>query len=163
MEHATRAMLDRMKLWLPSLRNASSRLSGGQRQAVAIAPSRLFRCASPDHGRADRGARAGGDREGRRADPRIASQGIGIILISHDIHDVFDLADRLAVMKNGRLVGTVVPDGGRVDEDQVLAMIIPPGRRLTGSGHEPPDEGVDATCPSLAAGARRQSRAHRQQ
>ena len=35
----------------------------------------------------------------------LASQGIGIFLISHDIHDVFDLADRLAVMKNGRLVG----------------------------------------------------------
>ena len=37
---------------------------------------------------------------------QLKKEGIGIFLISHDIHDVFDLADRVAVMKNGRLVGT---------------------------------------------------------
>ena len=76
-----------------------------------------------DHGRADRGARTRGDAKVGALIPRAgASQGIGIILISHDIHDVFDLADRLAVMKNGRLVG-VVPTAD-VTKDEVLAMII---------------------------------------
>ncbi len=37
---------------------------------------------------------------------QLKADGIGIFLISHDIHDVFDLADRLVVMKNGRVVGT---------------------------------------------------------
>ena len=36
---------------------------------------------------------------------QLKAQGIGIFLISHDIHDVFDLADRLTVMKNGQVVG----------------------------------------------------------
>jgi ABC-type sugar transport system ATPase subunit len=36
----------------------------------------------------------------------LKADGIGIFLISHDIHDVFDLADRICVMKNGRIVGT---------------------------------------------------------
>src|SRR6202050_2015423 len=50
------------------------------------------------------------------------SGGIGIFLISHDIHDVFDLADRICVMKNGRVVGTArVAD---VTKDEVLGMII---------------------------------------
>jgi D-xylose transport system ATP-binding protein len=60
---------------------------------------------------------------------QLKSEGIGIFLISHDIHDVFDLADRIAVMKNGQIVGT-----GRVGDltkDEVLGMIIlgkcPPG------------------------------------
>jgi D-xylose transport system ATP-binding protein len=56
-------------------------------------------------------------------------QGIGIFLISHDIHDVFDLADRVSVMKNGRLVGTARVED--VTKDEVLGMIIlgkcPPG------------------------------------
>lgn len=55
----------------------------------------------------------------------------GIFLISHDIHDVFDLADRVMVMKKGQVVGSAaVAD---VTEDEVLGMIIlgecPPGAR----------------------------------
>ena len=52
----------------------------------------------------------------------LKSQGIGIFLISHDIHDVFDLADRISVMLHGKLVGTV--DKDKVTKDEVLAMII---------------------------------------
>jgi D-xylose transport system ATP-binding protein len=53
---------------------------------------------------------------------QLKSEGIGILLISHDIHDVFDLADRISVMLTGRLVGTVRKDDVTIDE--VLAMII---------------------------------------
>ena len=60
---------------------------------------------------------------------QLKSEGIGIFLISHDIHDVFDLADRVTVMKNGRVVGTARTTD--VDHDEVLGMIIagkcPPG------------------------------------
>ena len=53
---------------------------------------------------------------------QLKSEGIGIFLISHDIHDVFDLADRISVMLTGKLVGTVNKDD--VTKDEVLAMII---------------------------------------
>jgi D-xylose transport system ATP-binding protein len=53
---------------------------------------------------------------------QLKAEGIGIFLISHDIHDVFDLADRMSVMKNGRLVGTARTED--VTEDEVLGMII---------------------------------------
>ena len=53
---------------------------------------------------------------------QLKSEGIGIFLISHDIHDVFDLSDRISVMLQGRLVGTVNKDD--VTKDEVLAMII---------------------------------------
>ena len=53
---------------------------------------------------------------------KLKADGLGIFLISHDIHDVFDLADRMCVMKNGRVVGTAhVAD---VSKDDVLGMII---------------------------------------
>jgi D-xylose transport system ATP-binding protein len=53
---------------------------------------------------------------------QLKDDGIGIFLISHDIHDVFDLSDRISVMYHGRLVGTVRKDD--VTPDDVLAMII---------------------------------------
>jgi D-xylose transport system ATP-binding protein len=53
---------------------------------------------------------------------KLKADGIAILLISHDIHDVFHLADRICVMKNGRVVGTArVVD---VSKDEVLGMII---------------------------------------
>jgi D-xylose transport system ATP-binding protein len=65
---------------------------------------------------------------------QLKSQGIGIFLISHDIHDVFDLADRVCVMKNGRVVGTARVE--HVTKDKVLGIIIPgkcPSGALPGS------------------------------
>ena len=60
---------------------------------------------------------------------QLKNHGIGIFLISHDIHDIFDLADRVAVMKNGLVVGTA--STADVTKDEVLGMIIlgkcPPG------------------------------------
>jgi D-xylose transport system ATP-binding protein len=53
---------------------------------------------------------------------QLKKEGIGIFLISHEIRDVFDLADRISVMKNARMVGTVYKDEVTVDE--VLGMII---------------------------------------
>lgn len=53
---------------------------------------------------------------------QLKAEGVGIFLISHDMHDVFALSDRLAVMKNGKVVGTYRTQD--VTEDEVLGMII---------------------------------------
>jgi D-xylose transport system ATP-binding protein len=53
---------------------------------------------------------------------QLRSEGIGIFLISHDLHDVFDLSDRIMVMKNGRNVGTY--DKAQVTQEDVLSLII---------------------------------------
>ena len=45
-----------------------------------------------------------------------------MLVISHDIHDVFDMSDRITVMSNGRQVGT--RRTADVTKDQVLGMII---------------------------------------
>jgi D-xylose transport system ATP-binding protein len=66
---------------------------------------------------------------------QLKSDGIGIFLISHDIHDVFDLADRVVVMKNGQVVGSART--GDVTKDEVLGMIIlgkVPGGATPGPG-----------------------------
>jgi D-xylose transport system ATP-binding protein len=130
MEDQTRRTLDRLKLRLPSLTRLVESLSGGQRQAVAIARAIHFNAKVLIM---DEPTAALGPEETQKVGvliKELAIQGIGIILISHDIHDVFDLASRLAVMHHGRLIGTVKT--ADVTKDEVLAMIIAgkmPGRR----------------------------------
>ena len=104
-------------------------LSGGQRQSVAIARAIHFnaRILIMDEPTAALGPAE--TAQVRDLVKQLKKEGIGIFLISHEIHDVFDLADRITVMKNGRMVGTVHKDD--VTKDEVLGMIIlgkcPPG------------------------------------
>ena len=135
MEEAAQHSLDRMKLRLPSLSKLVASLSGGQRQAVAIARAVHFNARVLIM---DEPTAALGPEETAKVGALIrelASQGIGIILISHDIHDVFDLATRLAVMRHGKMVGVV--NTAEVTKDEVLAMIIAGTMpaRMDGRGH----------------------------
>ena len=129
MEAACREVMGRLNPNFRRFKEPVKSLSGGQRQSVAIARAIHFnaRILIMDEPTAALGpqetAQVGELIKGLKA------QGIGIFLISHDIHDVFDLADRLTVMKNGRVVGSAkVQD---VTKDEVLGMIIlgkcPPG------------------------------------
>ena len=104
-------------------------LSGGQRQSVAIARAILFNAKilimdEPT-------AALGPQETAQVADliKELKKDDIGIFLISHDIHDVFDLSDRVVVMKNGQVVGSAKTED--VSKDEVLGMIIlgkcPPG------------------------------------
>jgi D-xylose transport system ATP-binding protein len=122
MEDQARRTLNRLRLRLPSLSKLVASLSGGQRQAVAIARAIHFNAKVLIM---DEPTAALGPEETQKVGALISSlssQGIGIILISHDIHDIFDLASRLAVMKNGKLIGVV--NTCDVTRDEVLAMII---------------------------------------
>jgi D-xylose transport system ATP-binding protein len=53
---------------------------------------------------------------------QLKGEGIGIFLISHDIHDVFDLSDRVSVRYHGRIVDTVAKDS--ITPDEIVSMII---------------------------------------
>ena len=122
MESATRNVLRRLNPNFKNFKTAVGWLSGGQRQAVAIARAIHFnaRALIMDEPTAALGPAE--TAQVRTLIQQLKADGIGIFLISHDIHDVFDLADRISVMLHGKLVGTV----NKVDvtTDEVLAMII---------------------------------------
>lgn len=122
MEVEARKVLDRLRVKIPSLRVPVQNMSGGQRQTVAIARAVYFKAKVLIM---DEPTAALGPEETAKVSELIAAlkaEGVGIFLISHDLHDVFDLADRCTVMKNGKVVGTV--NTKEVDHDQVLGMII---------------------------------------
>lgn len=122
MEDATRKIMGRLNPKFENFKASVASLSGGQRQSVAIARAVHFnaRILIMDEPTAALGP-AETDQV-RQLIRQLKAEGLGIILISHDIHDVFDLADRISVMLQGRLVGTV--NKGDVSVDDVLAMII---------------------------------------
>jgi D-xylose transport system ATP-binding protein len=129
MEAECRKVMHRLNPRFQRFKEPVSKLSGGQRQSVAIARAILFDAKILIM---DEPTAALGPQETAQVGElvkQLKSEGIGIFLISHDIHDVFDLADRVCVMKNGQVVGTARTSD--VTQDEVLGMIIlgkcPPG------------------------------------
>jgi len=129
MEAEARNVMGRLNPHFQRFKEPVKALSGGQRQAVAIARAILFNARILIM---DEPTAALGPQETAQVGEivrKLKADGIGIFLISHDIHDVFDVADRICVMKNGRIVGTART--ADVSKDEVLAMIIlgrcPPG------------------------------------
>jgi D-xylose transport system ATP-binding protein len=122
MESATRKVMGRLNPKFRNFKTAVKSLSGGQRQSVAIARAIHFnaRILIMDEPTAALGPAE--TAQVRDLVTQLKAEGIGIFLISHDIHDVFDLSDRISVMLQGKLVGTVNKD--EVTKDEVLGMII---------------------------------------
>jgi D-xylose transport system ATP-binding protein len=122
MEHEARQVIKRLNPNFTELRRPVRSMSGGQRQTVAIARALYFDARILIM---DEPCAALGPAETRMVLDTIArlkQEGIGIFLISHDMTDVFEVCDRVTVMKNGRVVDTVkVAD---VTQDDVLGMII---------------------------------------
>ena len=122
MENETRKVMGRLNPNFTRFALPVKSLSGGQRQAVAIARAVYFnaRILIMDEPTAALGPAE--TAQVRNLVRQLKEDGIGIFLISHDIHDVFDLSDRISVMYHGRIVDTV--DKGDVTPDDVLGMII---------------------------------------
>ena len=122
MEAEARRVMGRLNPNFQRFKEPVSKLSGGQRQSVAIARAILFNAKILIM---DEPTAALGPQETEQVGElihQLKKDGIGIFLISHDIHDVFDLADRVAVMKNGQMVGHARTED--VTKDEVLGMII---------------------------------------
>lgn len=122
MESQARQVMGRLNPNFRRFKDPVSLLSGGQRQSVAIARAIHFNARILIM---DEPTAALGPQETAQVGElikQLKADGIGIFLISHDIHDVFDLADRVVVMKNGQVVGTARTQD--VTKDEVLGMII---------------------------------------
>jgi D-xylose transport system ATP-binding protein len=122
MEAETREIMGRLNPNFQKFSSPVSALSGGQRQSVAIARAVYFNAKILIM---DEPTAALGPQETKMVAEliqQLKSEGLGIFLISHDIHDVMDLCDRVSVMKNGQLVGTERVED--VTDDDILGMII---------------------------------------
>jgi D-xylose transport system ATP-binding protein len=109
MDRSTRAVLERLKVSLPRLDAHVGLMSGGQRQAVAVARAAMFarKVVILDEPTAALGLREA--RQVMTLVARLRDEGRAVILITHNMEQVIDFADRAVVMRRGRVVGEVRP------------------------------------------------------
>jgi D-xylose transport system permease protein len=143
MEARARETLDGLSVrTLQSVRTAVASLSGGQRQTVAIARAVLWnsKLVVLDEPTAALGVAQ--TEQVLRLVRRLADRGLGVILISHNLNDIFEVADDIAVLYLGAMVAQVPPygcdvqSGGRADHHRPVRRPGPerPGRRAGGGG-----------------------------
>ncbi|WP_390915496.1 ATP-binding cassette domain-containing protein [Pseudosulfitobacter sp. SM2401] len=120
---AERVLMERLGVQLKSMDAPTDSLSGGQRQAVAIARAVYhegLRVLVMDEPTA-----ALGPQETARTlklIEAVKAQGLAVILISHSLDDVFQVADRVHVQRRGQCVGVVKTADSNTQE--VLGMIV---------------------------------------
>ncbi|HZO35325.1 MAG TPA: ATP-binding cassette domain-containing protein [Solirubrobacteraceae bacterium] len=135
MERHTRELLDSLAVTtLSSVRTEVGALSGGQRQSVAIARSLL---GEPRLVVLDEPTAALGVAQTEQVLDligRLRERGLGVVVISHNLRDVFDVADRIIVLRLGRRAATF--DRRSSSESEVVAAI-------TGANHDGNGNGKD--------------------
>jgi D-xylose transport system ATP-binding protein len=128
MEQKSRELLSSLGVTtLRSVRIEIERLSGGQRQAVAIARSLI---GDPKLVILDEPTAALGvvqTEQILQLIRRLRDRGLGVIVISHNLANVFEVVDRIAVLRLGRMVDTY--DREKTSEEEIVAAI-------TGAGAE---------------------------
>lgn len=120
---AERVLNDRLGVTLRSMDVPTESLSGGQRQAIAIA--RAVYHSDLKVLVMDEPTAALGPRETARTlrlIEAVRDQGLAVIVISHSLDDVFAVSDRIQVMRRGKRVAVVKT--AESDEKAVLGMII---------------------------------------
>ncbi|HEX2291690.1 MAG TPA: ATP-binding cassette domain-containing protein [Gaiellaceae bacterium] len=106
MERSSRETLDSLSVTtLRSVRQAVAGLSGGQRQSVAVAKAVMWnsRVVILDEPTAALGVAQ--TRQVLNLVRRLAERDLGVVIISHNLHDVFEVADRITVLRLGQNVG----------------------------------------------------------
>jgi ABC-type sugar transport system ATPase subunit len=122
MQEESRKVLEKLDILIPSLRNRIRALSGGQRQAVAISRSIYW---DAKFLIMDEPTAALGVAEQKKVISTInllKSHGIGIIVISHQMHDIFQVADRMVIMRRGEKVAELITK--ETSPDEVVSLIV---------------------------------------
>jgi D-xylose transport system ATP-binding protein len=121
MEHRSHELLERFAVTIPSVRAEVAALSGGQRQQVAVARSLL---GEPKLVLLDEPTAALGVAQTAQVlllIKQLRERGLGVMVISHNLADVFEVADRILVLRLGRPAGAF--DVARTTQDEVVAAI----------------------------------------
>lgn len=125
MEQETKSLLNRLKIDIPSVRQKVERLSGGQRQAVAIARSTAFNAKVIIMDEPTAALSVAAIDQVLELVRELKAQGSSIIVISHRLEDIYQVSDRMIVLRQGRKVSDT-PVEGDIHEfrERVVAYMI---------------------------------------
>jgi len=125
MEQETQHLLDRLKIDISSVRLKVERLSGGQRQTVAIARATAFNAKVTIMDEPTAALSVAAIAKVLDLVRELKAQGCSIIVISHRLEDIYQVSDRMIVLRHGRKVCDT-PVAGDIHEfnERVVAYII---------------------------------------
>jgi D-xylose transport system ATP-binding protein len=121
MEHRAGDLLSSLAVTIPSMRTEVGTLSGGQRQQVAVARSLL---GEPKVVLLDEPTAALGVPQTKQVLEligRLRERGLGVVVISHNLANVFEVADRIVVLRLGKAAGDFQAE--QTTEEHVVAAI----------------------------------------
>ena len=122
MTEATRDVLNRLQVALPDINATVGLMSGGQRQAVAVSRAAAFASKVVI---LDEPTAALGVRESRRVLDlilRLRNENRAVIVVSHAMDHVMEVADRAVVLRRGRAVGELIPSAETYTE--IVSLIV---------------------------------------
>lgn len=121
MEREASNFVKELHVRIPSLRSKIASLSGGQRQSVAVARAVMWnsKVVLLDEPTAALGVEQ--THQVKELIRRLREKGLGVVVISHNLADVFDVADRIVVLRLGQRVATFKT--GASNQEQVVAAI----------------------------------------
>jgi D-xylose transport system ATP-binding protein len=121
MEQTAHNVTGELHIRIPSLRSRVATLSGGQRQSVAVARAVMWnsRVVLLDEPTAALGVEQ--TQQVKELISRLRDKGLGVVVISHNLVDVFDVSDRIIVLRLGRRVANF--ETKNVNAEQVVAAI----------------------------------------
>jgi D-xylose transport system ATP-binding protein len=121
MEQRSHELLEQLSVTIPSVRSEVGTLSGGQRQQVAVARSLL---GEPKVVMLDEPTAALGVPQTKQVlelIKRLRERNLGVIVISHNLANVFEVADRIYVLRLGREAGLF--ETAKTSEEQIVGAI----------------------------------------
>lgn len=133
MEHRSHELLDQLAVSIPNVRLEVGTLSGGQRQQVAVARSLL---GEPKMVLLDEPTAALGVAQTAQVltlIKRLRDRGLAVVVISHNMADVFEVADRIYVMRLGAEAGTYV--ASETSRDEIVSALT--GSDAFNTGNKP--------------------------
>jgi ABC-type sugar transport system ATPase subunit len=142
--------LDRLDIHVPSLMQKIRNLSGGQRQAVAIARSIYWNARVMIMDEPTAALAVPEQRKVLSLVDTMRDQGVPVIIISHNLQDIFAVADQITILRRGKKVAELQADQTTPDEIVSLMVgakavhemgIIPEELKMNNSTSQPPDPG----------------------
>ena len=117
-----RQTLQRLEVKIPNLKTSVGLLSGGQRQAIAVAKGIAFakKIVILDEPTAALGLRERGNV--LRLVRQLPHNGVAVILISHNLDEVISVADRCVILRQGKIVGEV--PATQANHETMVSLIV---------------------------------------
>jgi ABC-type sugar transport system ATPase subunit len=122
MHEESATALDRLDIHVPSLKQQIRNLSGGQRQAVAIARSIYWNARIMIMDEPTAALAVPEQRKVLTLVRTLRDQGVPVIIISHNLQDVFAVADRITVLRRGRKVAEI--DAAETTPDEIVSLMV---------------------------------------